>query len=218
MDRKNNRTPIVGKIFLPKVWGLDWNNIFVSFAFICLYNDWLSLSLTWDKWPRLCVSECATRGRKSGPKASSSFQSCVLYRDGQKKREKTLGPYTDVNRKPQVSIKQENGNASNRGNSRLRIDIYNTDLSLICTHMGAKKNLISLSLCVIHKSKYIESFLRMSFSRKLRPREAKRYIISPAEPDISGLSGFFPIRFMRLAIDAHLTPPRSLFPPSAYKE
>ena len=58
----------------------------------------------------------------------------------------------------------------------------------------------------------------MSFSRKLRPREAKRYIISPAEPDISGLSGFFPIRFMRLAIDAHLTPPRSLFPPSAYKE
>ena len=158
MDRKNNRTPIVGKIFLPKVWGLDWNNIFVSFAFICLYNDWISLSLTWDKWPRLCVSECATRGRKSGPKASSSFQSCVLYRDGQKKREKTLGPYTDVNRKPQVSIKQENGNASNRGNSRLRIDIYNTDLSLICTHMGAKKNLISLSLCVIHKSKYIESF------------------------------------------------------------
>ena len=150
MDRKNNRTPIVGKIFLPKVWGLDWNNIFVSFAFICLYNDWISLSLTWDKWPRLCVSECATRGRKSGPKASSSFQSCVLYRDGQKKREKTLGPYTDVNRKPQVSIKQENGNASNRGNSRLRIDIYTIRISLLYVRIWERRKISYLSLSVLY--------------------------------------------------------------------
>ena len=105
----------------------------------------------------MCVGVRNAR-KKEWAKSFFFLSSCILYRDGQKKREKTLVPYTDVNRKPQVSIKQENGNASNRGNSRLRIDIYTIRISLLYVRIWERRKISYLSLCVIHKSKYIESF------------------------------------------------------------